>query len=78
MRIGRRTFAPTALLDDYERHMKYEPTREHSNDFVFEAYVNHQEAAIYPAGLPDIPESRPHPKISEVNGWKCPGFMIHH
>lgn len=24
------------------------------------------------------PESRPHPKISEVNGWKCPGFMIHH
>jgi hypothetical protein len=28
------------------------------NDFIFEAYVNHQTDAIYLAGLPDIPESR--------------------
>jgi hypothetical protein len=50
--------------------MKYGPTREYWNDFVFEAYVNHQADAIYLAGLPDIPESRPHSEVSEVNGWK--------
>lgn len=61
-----RTFAQTARVDDYERHMKYAPTREYWNDFVFEAYVNHRTEAIYLAGLPDIPESRPH---SKVNSW---------
>lgn len=61
-----RTFAQTARVDDYERHMKYAPTREYWNDFVFEAYVNHRTEAIYLAGLPDIPESRPH---SRVNAW---------
>ena len=46
--------------------MKYGPTREYWNDFVFEAYVNYRTEAIYLAGLPDIPESRPH---SKVNSW---------
>ena len=27
------------------------------------------------AGLPDIPESRPHSKISEAKGWKAPAFL---
>lgn len=49
-----------ARVEDYERHMKYGPTRAYWNDFVFEAYVNHRQEAIYLAGLPDIPESRPH------------------
>lgn len=53
-----------AILDAYERHMKYGPTRRYWNDFVFEGYVNHRTEAIYLAGLPDVPESRPH---SEVN-----------
>ena len=53
-----------ARLDAYERHMKYGPTRTYWNDFVFEGYVNHRMEAIYLAGLPDVPESRPH---SEVN-----------
>jgi len=53
-----------ARLDAYERHMKYGPTRAYWNDFVFESYVSHRTEAIYLAGLPDIPESRPH---SEVN-----------
>ena len=66
----RRTFPVTAGFDDYERHMKYGPTREYWNDFVFEAYVNHQTDAIYLAGLPDVPESRPHSEISQANGWK--------
>jgi hypothetical protein len=49
-----------ARVEDYERHMKYGPTRAYWNDFVFEAYVNHRQEAIYLAGLPDVPESRPH------------------
>jgi hypothetical protein len=63
-----RTFAQDqqARIADYERHMKYGPTRAYWNDFVFEAYVNHSTDVIYLAGLPDIPESRPH---SDVNGW---------
>jgi hypothetical protein len=62
----RRTFPQQARVADYERHMKYGPTRSYWNDFVFEAYVNYREEAIYLAGLPDVPETRPH---SEVNGW---------
>jgi hypothetical protein len=65
-----RAFPQPARVDDYERHMKYGPTREYWNDFVFEAYVNYRTEAIYLAGLPDIPESRPH---SKVNSW---GFGI--
>jgi hypothetical protein len=30
--------------------------------------------AIFLAGLPDIPESRPHSRVSEAIGWKGPGF----
>ncbi|HUM04893.1 MAG TPA: hypothetical protein VLT90_05490, partial [Terriglobales bacterium] len=71
----RRTFPATAGFDDYERHMKYGPTREYWNDYVFEGYVNHQSDAIFLAGLPDIPESRPHSEISEANGWKAPAFI---
>lgn len=55
-----------ARIADYECHMKYGPTRDYWNAFVFEAYVNHRKDAIYLAGLPDVPESRPH---SKVNGW---------
>jgi hypothetical protein len=49
-----------ARLAAYEHHMKYGPTRRYWNDFVFEGYVNHRQDAIYLAGLPDVPESRPH------------------
>ena len=71
----RRTLSATAGFDDYERHMKYGPTREYWNDYVFEGYLNHQADAIYLAGLPDIPETRPHSEISEANGWKAPAFL---
>lgn len=43
----RRTLPATAGLVDYEGHMKYGPTREYWNDYVFEGYVNHQSDAIY-------------------------------
>lgn len=65
----RRALPATASLVEYERHMKYGPTREYWNEYVFEAYVNHQTDAIFLDGLPDIPESRPHSRISEANGW---------
>jgi hypothetical protein len=44
-----RTFAHNqeARVEDYEHHMKYGPTRAYWNDFVFEAYVNHRQEAIY-------------------------------
>jgi hypothetical protein len=60
-----RTFAHNqqARVEDYERHMKYGPTRAYWNEFVFEAYVNHRQEAIYLAGLPDVPESRPHSRM---------------
>ena len=59
----RRTFPATAGFDDYERHMKYGPTREYWNDFVFEAYVNHRMDAIYLVGLPDTPRAGLIPKF---------------
>ncbi len=71
----RRTLPANGDFADYERHMKYGPTTEYWNDYVFEAYVNHQTDAIYLAGLPDVPESRPHSEISERNGWKAPAFI---
>jgi hypothetical protein len=63
--FGRTLPEPTPVRD-YARHMKYGPTRQYWNDYVFEAYVNHRTEAIYLAGLPDVPESRPH---SQVNEW---------
>ena len=57
-----------AQLDAYESHMKYGPARRYWNEFVFEGYVNHQKEAIFLAGLPDIPVSRPH----SVAAWLIP------
>ena len=53
-----------ARIDANERHMKYGPTRSYWNDFVFEGYVNHRTEVIFLAGLPAIPESRPHSNAS--------------
>ena len=46
------------------RHMKYGPTREHWTEFVFEAYLNLTPQVITLRGLPDVPESRPHSRVS--------------
>jgi len=50
---------PQARVDEAERHMKYGPSRNYWNEFVFEGYVNYAEQAIFLGGLPDIAESRP-------------------
>ena len=49
-----------ARLEAYERHMKYGPSRAFWSEFVFEAYANYRRDAIFLAGLPDVPGSRPH------------------
>ena len=72
--IGR-ALPPTASIGDYERHMKYGPTREYWSEYVFEAYVNYRVDAIFLAGVPDVAESRPHSRASEANGWKGPAFI---
>jgi len=59
---------PDAPLQDriarYEHHMKFGPTRNYWTEFVFEAYVNHRTDVILLAGLPDVPESRPHLRVN--------------
>ena len=72
----RRTIPAGAPIGEYERHMKFGPTRQYWSDLVFEAYVKYRTEAVHLAGLPDVPEeSRPHSKVSETNGWEAPGFI---
>lgn len=47
------------LLTAYAGLMKYGSGRHHWNDYVFEAYWNDMPGAIFLAGLPDDPTSRP-------------------
>lgn len=54
-----------ARREAYERHMKFGPSTAYWNEFVFEAYVNHNSDVIFLAGLPDVPESRPHSRVNE-------------
>ncbi len=51
-------------IETYEHHMKFGPTRDYWTEFVFEAYVNHRTDVIFLAGLPDVPESRPHSRVN--------------
>jgi hypothetical protein len=48
----------------YDHHMKFGPPRDYWPDFVCEAYVNHRREVISLAGLPDLPESRPHSRVN--------------
>jgi hypothetical protein len=64
----RRTLSDAPLPDRiarYEHHMKFGPTRNYWTEFVFEAYVNHRTDVIFLAGLPDVPESRPHSRVNQ-------------
>lgn len=49
----------------YKFFMKYGLDRNYWNEYIFEAYVNHQHDMIILAGFPDIPLSRPHSRESE-------------
>lgn len=52
------------FIDAYHRHMKWGPNRNHWNEFVMQAYVNHSHDVIFLSGLPDIPESLPHSPVN--------------
>jgi len=41
--------------------MKYGLEPNYWNEFIFQAYYNHQFNVIFLAGFPDIKASRPHP-----------------
>lgn len=41
-------------------HLKFPPTSRYWTEYVFEGYVNHLSQAVFLAGLPDRPETRPH------------------
>ena len=54
---------PKALHD----LMKYGPTMNHWNEFIFQAYHHHQHDAIFLAGLPDVKGSLPHASESRMS-----------
>jgi hypothetical protein len=43
-----------------ERLMKFGPTKNYWNEFVFRAYHHHQPDAIYLSGIPDLKSTLPH------------------
>jgi hypothetical protein len=56
--LGKSDAAARAIA--YERFMKYGPSRNYWNEYVFLAYRNHREDVIFLEGIPDRPESLPH------------------
>jgi len=44
----------------YHELMKYGPSPNHWNEFVFQGYHHHQHDAIFLTGLPDVKDSLPH------------------
>ena len=60
-----RTLPQPQSTGDYERHMKYGPSRNYWSEYIFEAYSDYRREAVFLEGIPDIPASLPH---SEVNG----------
>ena len=47
--------------DDPRGHlMKYGPTPNHWNEYLFCAYLNHLNEVIFVTGIPDMPETLPH------------------
>ncbi len=50
--------------DDSRGHLlKYGLTPNHWNEYIFRAYVNHRNEAVFLTGIPDIPETLPHPGL---------------
>jgi hypothetical protein len=50
----------------YEQLMKYGLQTRYWNEYIFEAYSNHVQSAVFLHGLPDVDESRPHSKASDA------------
>jgi len=66
MAFFERTMPKTGVADAdqaYAHLMKYGLSANYWNEYVFEAYVNHQRDMILLAGLPDVPSSRSHSRV---------------
>lgn len=64
-----RTLARTGRVDRqsaYEQLMKYGLHRHYWNEYIFEAYGNHQHDMVLLTGYPDVPLSRPHSRESQA------------
>jgi len=57
-RVGSRTLPAKLGASSYI--MKYGPTPNHWNEYIFCAYAGHQHNAVFLTGIPDIKESLPH------------------
>jgi hypothetical protein len=57
--IARMAAAGGRKAVDAEALLKFGPTANHWNEYIFLAYVNHQTDAIFLAGVPDIRQSLP-------------------
>lgn len=67
MAFFERTMPKTGIANAdqaYTHLMKYGLSPNYWNEYVFEAYVNHQADMILLAGLPDVPSSRPHSRVN--------------
>ncbi|MXY66276.1 MAG: hypothetical protein F4206_01140 [Gammaproteobacteria bacterium] len=51
---------PSGMEDAYFHLMKYGPEPNHWNEYIFRAFTNCLEEAIFLTGIPDIRESLPH------------------
>ena len=63
-----RTLSKMRLKDKslaYHRLFKNGQSRNYWNEYIFEAYFNHEAEACYLKGVPDIDQSRPHSRASE-------------
>lgn len=47
-------------LQAYEKLMKYGPSRNYWNEYIFQGYANFTDHAVFLAGIPDMPETLPH------------------
>lgn len=51
---------PVKTDDRHNYLMKYGPSFNHWNEYIFCAYSGHLQEAVFLTGIPDIPESLPH------------------
>ena len=51
---------PPGMDDEYVYLMKYGPDPNHWNEYIFCAYSNHRDDAVFLTGIPDVRQSLPH------------------
>ncbi len=59
-------------MDSYYEFMKYGPNIHYWNEFIFQAYHNHQFDVIFLSGIPDLQASLPHGELKKPISRKMP------